>query len=131
VELTDIQAAIIICVYLFGVFSCRFATQFFEVCHAARLVEKTVYHCLSMCAKVQENVSFLEEIKRAHMEKSDFTSAQIREFMKVDKQFMDNWKQSVVQSMVISVPRSFSFVVNFANWKEAMKQLDKIYKEKQ
>ena len=129
-ELTDIQIAIIICVYLFGVFSCRFATQFFEVCHTARLVEKTVYHCLLICAKVQEDVSFLEEIKRAHMEKSDFTSAQIREFMKVDKRFMDNWKQSVIQSRVINVPRTFSFVMDFTNWKEAMNQLDKIYKEK-
>ena len=64
------------------------------------------------------------------MEKSDFTSAQIREFMKVDKRFMDNWKQSVIQSRVINVPRTFSFVMDFTNWKEAMNQLDKIYKEK-
>ena len=128
-ELTDIQTAIIVCIYLFGVVSCRFATQFFEVCHAARLVQRTMYHCLLMCAKAHEDVAFLEQIKRDHLEKSDFDKERIREFMKVDKQIMDNWKQSVIQSIVINTPRTFSFVTKFATWGEAMRQLDEMRKE--
>lgn len=128
-ELTDIQTAIIICIYLFGVVSCRFATQFFEVCHTARLVQRTMYHCLLMCAKVHEDVAFLEQIKQDHLEKSDFDKERIHEFMKVDKQIMDNWKQSVIQSIVINTPRTFSFVTKFATWGEAMHQLDEMRKE--
>ena len=82
-----------------------------------------------MCAKVHEDVAFLEQIKQDHLEKSDFDKERIHEFMKVDKQIMDNWKQSVIQSIVINTPRTFSFVTKFATWGEAMHQLDEMRKE--
>ena len=128
-ELTDLQTAILVCVYLFGVVSCRFATQFFEVCHAARLVERTMYHCLLMCAQINEDMAFLREIKNKHLRDSDLDKKQIREFMKVDKKVMDNWKHSIIQSILINIPNSFFFVAKFTTWKEAMQQLDQMKKD--
>jgi hypothetical protein len=129
-ELTNLEIAIIVCIYLFGVFSCRFATQFFEVSHAAHLVERAVYRCLLMCAKIHEDVSFITEIKHDHLRKGDFTKEQIRDFQKVDKEIIENWKSSVVHSIVTNAPRSFAFVVNFTTWKEAMKRLDDMHQER-
>jgi len=131
VELTDIQTAILVCVYLFGVFSCKFATQFFEVSHAAHVVEKTIYRCLLMCAKINEDVAFVREIKYNHLRKADFDKKRIKEFMGVDDKTINNWKESVVQNILTNTPRSFSFVTKFTNWKEAMKQLDEMHKEQQ
>lgn len=129
-DITNIQLAIIVCVYFFGVVSCKFATQFFEVSHAAHLVERTMYRCLLMCAKIHEDVSFITEIKHDHLRKGDFTSQQIREFQKVDKEVITNWKNSVIQTLLVNTPQSFSFVTKFTTWKEAMQQLDEMRKER-
>ena len=129
-ELTGIQIAIIVCIYFFGVFSCRFATTFFEVSHAARLVERTVFRCLLICAKIHEDVSFITEIKYNHLRKCDFTKQQIQDFQKVDKEIITNWKNSVVQTILVNSPHSFSFVTNFTNWKEAMRRLDEMREER-
>jgi len=129
-DVTDIQLAIIVCVYFFGVVSCKFATQFFEVSHAAHLVERTMYRCLLMCAKRHADVSFITEIKHDHLRKGDFTSQQIREFQKVDKEVITNWKNSVIQTLVVNTPQSFSFVTKFTTWKEAMQQLNEMREER-
>jgi len=128
-ELTDLEIALTICIYLFGVFSCRFATQFFEVCHAARLVSQVVHRLLLMCAKINEDVAFIREIKYQHLKEGDFTSKQIRDFRKVDDAIVANWKNSVIQNILVSAPVSFSFVVNFTSWKEAMRRLDEMTNE--
>ena len=129
-ELTNIQTAIIVCVYFFGVFSCRFAAQFFEISHAAHLVERTVFRCLLMCAKMHEDLSFITEIKYNHLRKCDFTKQQIRDFQKVDNEIIANWKNSVIQTILVNSPRSFSFVTKFTSWKEAMQQLDEMRQER-
>ena len=130
-ELTEIQTAILICVYLFGVFSCRFAAQFFEICHAWRLVEKVIYRCLLMCSKIHEDAEFLREIKYNHLRKTDFDKKRLREFMEVDDKFMSNWKESIIQTILINTPLSFSFATKFTNWREAMRQLDEMHEEQQ
>lgn len=122
-ELTEIQTALVICIYFFGVFSCKFATQFFEISHASRVVYATIYRCLLMCAKIHEDVAFLKEIKYKHLHNSDLEESKIREFMKVDDRIMNTWKESVIQNILINTPPAFSFVVKFTNWREAMQQL--------
>jgi uncharacterized protein (UPF0335 family) len=128
-ELTDLQTAILVCVYLFGVFSCKFATQFFEVSHAARVVERTIYRCLLLCAKIHEDAAFLQEIKYKHLKEAGFDKKQIRDFMDVDKQIMNSWKESIVQTILTHSPKVFSFVLKFTNWKEAMHQLNEMREE--
>ena len=128
-EITDLQLVALVVAFFIGVFGCRFATHFFEVCHAAILVERTMYHCLLMCAKVHEDLVFLREIKLKHLKEGEFTAAQVREFQEVDKQILTTWKESIVQSILINTPPSFGFVAKFTNWKEAMEQLNDMRKE--
>ena len=129
-EATDLQIAILVSVYFFGVFSCKFATQFFEVSHAARVVENAIYRCLLMCAKIHEDVTFLQEIKYKHLKEAGFEKPQVRDFTAVDKQIINHWKESVVQNILVYSPKEFSFVLKFTNWKEAMHQLDEMHKER-
>jgi hypothetical protein len=126
-EPTTMQLAILVCVYFLGVFSCRFFTQFFEVAHAAHIVEKTIYRCLLMCSKIHEDVAFLKELKYKHLRQSGYEEKQIREFMTVDEQITDSWKEGIIQNILINSPRVFSFVTKFTNWKEAMSQLNEMH----
>jgi hypothetical protein len=128
-EPTTVQLLILACVYFFGVFSCKFFTQFFEVSHAAVLVEKTIYRCLLICSKIHEDIVFLKEIKCKHLREAGYEEKKIREFMVVDDQITDNWKESIIQNILINSPRVFSFVLKFTNWKEAMLQLNNMHKE--
>jgi len=128
-EVTDLQLVALAVAFFMGVFGCRFATHFFDVCHAAILVEKTVYHCLLMCAKVHEDLVFLREIKLKHLKEGEFTNSQVREFQDVDVQILTSWKESIIQSILINTPPSFGFITKFTNWKEAMEQLREMRKE--
>ena len=120
----NILGAIIIGSFLMGVFATRFATRFFEVSHAARIVQSTVYRCLLMCSKIHEDVEFLMELKHKYMRETGMTREQIFDFRKVDRTTINNWKESVVQRMILSSPPTFSFVIKFKNWREAMQQLE-------
>jgi hypothetical protein len=83
-----------------------------------------------MCAKIHEDVSFIAEVKYNHLKKCDFTKQQIRDFQKVDNEIIASWKNSVIQTILVNSPRSFSFVTKFTSWKEAMKQLDEMHQER-
>ena len=61
-----------------GLFTSIFLSRLLGVIHAWRLVEDTVAHLLWMCAKIEEEVSFLQELKDKHMRESDFTPEQIQ-----------------------------------------------------
>jgi hypothetical protein len=82
-----------------------------------------------MCAKIHEDAALLQEIKYKALKEADWNKKQIADFKKVDKKVMENWKHSIVQSILINIPNSFFFVAKFTTWKEAMHQLDDMHKE--
>ena len=108
-----------------GIFSSIFLARFLEVVHTWKLVQETVVYLLFMCSKIAEDVAFLEEVKRKHMHKADFTREQIREFQKVDEHTLTNWKNSVILSIVKRAPPHFRSMLPFRDWQEAMKFMDK------
>ena len=123
----NLLGAIIIGSFFMGVFATRFATRFFEVSHAARIVQSTIYRCLLMCAKIHEDVEFLMELKHKQMRDAGMNREQISDFLKVDRSTINNWKESVVQRMILSAPPTFSFAIKFKNWREAMQQLEDLH----
>lgn len=104
-----------------GVFATYYLARLFEIIHTWRLVQETVAYLLMMCNKIVEDVAFLNEVKRMHMEKADFTKEQIREFREVDQRTLTNWKDSVVLAIVQRAPPHFRSLLPFKNWSEAMK----------
>jgi len=130
-ELTEnnLLGAIIFASFFMGVFACRVGTRLFEVSHAARIVQSTMYRCLLMCSKIHEDVEFLMEIKRKHLAEVGMDVHKISNFCEVDRQTINNWKESIVQRMILHAPPSFSFVIKFSNWREAMHQLNEMHKK--
>jgi hypothetical protein len=111
-----------------GIFASIWLSRLFEVIHTWRLVQETVVYLLMMCGKIVEDVAFLNEIKRMHMEKADFTPEQIREFKEVDEYTLTNWKDSVILSLVKRAPPHFRSSLPFKDWKEAMKFMEESFK---
>jgi hypothetical protein len=123
----NLLGAIIVASFFMGVFASRFATRFLEISHAARIVQSTVYRCLLMCAKMHEDTEFLMELKHKYMKEAGMTREQISDFRNVDRTVLNNWKESIVQRMILSAPPSFSFALKFKNWREAMQQLEDLH----
>jgi hypothetical protein len=123
----NILYSIIICSFLLGVFASRVGTRLFEISAAARIVQSTVYRCLLLCAKIHEDVEFLGEVKHKYMREAGMTPAQISDFRTVDRQTLNNWKESIVQRMILTAPPTFSFMIRFTNWREAMQQLEHMH----
>ena len=107
-----------------GIFASVYLSRIFEVVHMWRLVQEVVAHCLLMCVKIIEDISFLTELKRKQMKESDFTDDQIRSFEKVEERTLTNWKNSVILSLIVGVPKQFRSLMPFTNWKEAIKFLE-------
>jgi|TARA_Y100000296_G_scaffold27854_1_gene32543 hypothetical protein len=107
-----------------GIFASVYLSKIFEVVHMWRLVQEVVAHCLLMCVKIIEDISFLTELKRKHMKKSDLTDDQIHSFEEVDQRTLTNWKNSVILSLIDGAPKRFRTLMPFTNWKEAIKFLE-------
>jgi hypothetical protein len=111
-----------------GLFASIFLARLLEVVHTWRIVEETVGYLLLMCAKIVEDVAFLQEVKRIHMEEANFTREQMRSFQEVDERTLTNWKDSVILSIVKRAPPHFRSLLPFSNWNEAMRHMNNLVK---
>tara|TARA_R100000664_G_scaffold33142_1_gene49506 strand:- start:178 stop:576 length:399 start_codon:yes stop_codon:yes gene_type:complete len=107
-----------------GIFASVFLARFFEVIHTWRMVKETIVWLLYMCSKLVEDVAFLQEVKKDHLRKAEYTPAQIREFEKIDERYLTNWKNSVILSLVKRSPPHFRSLVPFKDWREAMRFME-------
>ena len=128
-ELTTNDSTIL-CVMAFfaGVFASVFLSRFFEVVHTWRIVQASVVSIIWMLTKMVEDISFLQELKLKQMRESGFTKEQIRQFQKVDDQFLTNWKDNAIISIVNRSPRHFKTMLPFHDWNSAMKFLNNTLK---
>ena len=77
---------------------------------------------------VVEDLAFVRELKYQQLAKSDLEEEQIDFIKQVDEQALDNWKENSVSIFKNSFPGVLGDIVQFNNWKEAMKELDKLHK---
>jgi hypothetical protein len=111
-----------------GLFASIFLARLLEVIHTWKIVEESVGYILLMCAKIVEDVAFLQEVKRIHMEKAEFTPEQIQSFQEVDERTLTNWKDSVILSIVKRAPPHFRSLLPFTDWNEAMRHMNDLTK---
>lgn len=104
-----------------GLFASIFLARLLEVVHTWRMVKETIVWLLYMCSKIVEDVAFLQEVKKTHMRKADFTPQQIRQFQEVDDKYLTNWKDSVILGLVKRAPPHFRSMLPFKDWREAMR----------
>jgi hypothetical protein len=90
--------------------------------------KQVVFHCLTLMGAVVEDLAFIRELKYQQLVKSDLEEEQIDFIKQVDERALDNWKESSVSIFKNSFPDVLGNIVQFNNWKEAMKELDKLHK---
>ena len=111
-----------------GAFASMFLSRFFEIVHAWRIVQDSVVSVIWMLTKMVEDISFLQELKLKQMRESGFTTEQIRQFQKVDDQFLTNWKDNAIISIVNRSPRHFKSMLPFHDWDSAARFLNNTLK---
>ena len=121
---TDDLTAIAAMAFFAGVFASMFLSRFLEIVHTWRIVQDTVVSIVWMLTKMVEDISFLQELKSKQMRDAGFTEKQIRQFQKVDDQFLTNWKDTVIVSLVKRAPRHFKSMLPFHDWNSAMRFLN-------
>ena len=119
----NIFYGIIAVAFFMGVFASRFATRFIEVSHAARIAQSTIYRCLLMSEKIHEDMELLMELKHRYMKEAQADQQNISDLNEIDRKILADWRESIVQRMILYAPPAFSFIIKFSNWREAMQQL--------
>ena len=125
---TNDLTAFCVMAFFAGVFASIFLSRFFEIIHTSRIVQETVISIIWMLTKMVEDISFLQELKLKQMRESGFTTEQIRQFQKVDDQFLTNWKDNAIISIVKRAPRHFKSMLPFHDWNSAMRFLNNTLK---
>lgn len=111
-----------------GVFASVFLSRFLEIVHTWRIVQESVISIIWMLTKMVEDISFLQELKVKQMRESGFTTEQIRQFQKVDDQFLTNWKDNAIISIVNRSPQHFKSMLPFHDWDSAARFLNNTLK---
>lgn len=125
---TNDLTAFCVMAFFAGAFASMFLSRFFEIVHTWRIVQDTVVSIIWMLVKMTEDIAFLQELKSKQMRDSGFTKEQIREFQKVDDQFLTNWKDNAIISIVKRAPRHFKSMLPFHDWNSAMRFLNNTLK---
>ena len=125
---TNDLTAFCVMAFFAGVFASIFLSRFFEIIHTWRIVQDTVVSIVWMLTKMVEDISFLQELKFKQMHDAGFTEKQIRQFQKVDDQFLTNWKDNAIISIVKRAPRHFKSMLPFHVWNSAMRFLNNALK---
>jgi hypothetical protein len=90
--------------------------------------KEVVFRCLTLMGSVVEDLAFIRELKYQQLAKSDLEEEQINFIKQVDEQALDNWKENSISIFKNSFPGVLRNIVQFNNWKEAMRELDKLHK---
>ena len=125
---TNDLTAFCVMAFFAGVFASIFLSRFFEIIHTWRIVQDTVVSIVWMLTKMVEDISFLQELKYKQMHDAEFTEKQIRQFQKVDDQFLTNWKDNAIISIVKRAPRHFKSMLPFHDWSSATRFLNNTLK---
>jgi hypothetical protein len=114
---------------VFGAVSYKLTSSLFSCAAYSLFAKKVVVHSLKLIGAVVEDLAFVRELKYIQMAKSGMADEQIDFVKKVDEQTLNNWKQNSINIFKSSFPGVLEAVVKFNTWDEAMRELDKIYKE--
>jgi len=125
---TNDLTAFCVMAFFAGVFASMFLSRFLEIVHTWRIVQESVISIIWMLTKMVEDISFLQELKLKQMRESGFTTEQIRQFQKVDDQFLTNWKDNAIISIVKRAPRHFKTMLPFHDWDSATRFLNNTLK---
>jgi len=125
---TNDLTAFCVMAFFAGVFASMFLSRFLEIVHTWRIVQESVISIIWMLTKMVEDISFLQELKLKQMRESGFTTEESRQFQKVDDQFLTNWKDNAIISIVNRSPRHFKSMLPFHDWNSAMRFLNNTLK---
>jgi len=116
--------------FFIGVFAYRTLSAVLAYSHMANFLMQTRDQALLLLACTAENVAFIQALKYKTMEECEVEQDVIRRTKTVDDENFHLWKTSTIVQFHALWPRKYYRCIDFNNWEEAMKVVDKIYKKR-
>ena len=78
-------------------------------------------HSLWLLKRLQDDITFMREIKYEVMEDCKLPPDQIKHIKAIDSEVLTFWKESIIMKFKDSLPLKYKGIVSFNSWDEAMK----------
>ena len=78
-------------------------------------------HSLWLLKRLQDDITFMREIKYEVMEDCKLPPDQIKHIKAIDSEVLTFWKESIIMKFKDSLPLKYKVIVSFNSWDEAMK----------
>jgi len=119
--------------FLFFVLGVTFTKAFgflVSVGYSMRVIKIAESSTLRMLVSIAHDVSFAREIKYHAAKEAGIDDQAITRVKLIDDETIKNWKEMVVKRLIQCYPHSYRRHVEYSNWSEAMKYLDRVAKNK-
>ena len=90
---------------------------------------ETGLHVLRLCATILHDVAFIQTLKYKQLHEAGVKEEEIQLIKDVDKETINNWKDSLILKFKLTLPRPVQHVFAFNDWDGAMKMLNTYLKK--
>ena len=118
-----------ICIFAIGWFSHTLFIYMFSLGSSVLLLKRVLAETLLFLANVVQDIYELQELKRYELEKSGKSEKQIELQQRIDEKEINIFKRKVVRTIKINFPRAFSHLIEFDDWDQLMKNIEKQVKQ--
>ena len=118
-----------ICIFAIGWFSHTLFIYMFSLGSSVLLLKRVLAETLLFLTNVVQDIYELQELKRYELEKSGKSEKQIELQQRIDEKEINIFKRKVVRTIKINFPRAFSHLIEFDDWDQLMKNIEKQVKQ--
>ena len=107
-----------------GAIAFQFLSKLLGYVQVVTLAAETGLYVLRLCVMIVHDVAYIQTLKYEQLRDSGVEEPQIELIKDIDKETLDNWKQSIILKFKEALPKSVRGVFAFRDWDGAMRMLD-------
>jgi len=116
--------------FMLGVTFVKAFGFFVSVGLSLRIIKVAEASTLRMLVSITQDVSFAREIKYHAASEAGVSEGALARVKLIDEETIKNWKEMVIKRLIQCYPHSYRGYVEYSNWSEAMKYLDRLARKK-
>ena len=109
--------------FVAGIVWSKFWTALVNAGFAIVMLKKTQIECLKMLHHVDVATELALDMKYQYLAKADFSERNLSGEKKLDEHVLNGLRNTMISTLILSVPTSHSSIVKYTDWGSAMKFL--------
>ena len=109
--------------FILGVFSYRIVSGIFQYGQLAVLFEDQLHHILKLLDILSKDLDNSLEMKYSIMKDAGVHREEIKIIQDSDEKLLKIWRETTIARIITHWPGLYKKLIQFNNWREAMKQL--------